>query len=804
MGMKKPFTIFLFWIGISTIYAQSTQVIQGKVIDKESKAALVSVSVRVLETNLGAISDTNGNFKISNVPLGKHRVVFTYLGYLSSSIPDVLVTSAKEVILLVEMEESAELVKEVSVEAKREHINEMALVSAKTFDVEEVDRYAGSRSDVPRMASNFAGVQGGDDSRNDIVIRGNSPEGVVWRIEDLDVPNPNHFNIPGTTGGPVTMLNNKTLANSAFYTGAFTAEYGNGVAGVFDIHLRNGNPDRYEFTGQLGFLGAELAAEGPISIKDGSSFLVAYRYSTLQFFELAHISIGTLSVPHYQDINFKLNFPIGKDADLTFFGIGGLSNIDLVVSKLSNFSPDLYGETDRDQYYTSNTGILGIAFSYNINKNTYTKIVIGETANDIFENDNYVERDSNYKFESLKPVLGFDYRTVTTSTHWFLTKKFSARHILQFGIIDNLYNLKFIDSSREYPVNRPDWTYPNNFTGSANLLQAYIQFKYRPSDNVSITAGLHAQYLSLSQSKALEPRLAAKWVLDFSNALSFGYGLHSEAIPFYQYFSFVPSSENLNTGKLVNENVDFIRSHHFVLGFDHNFSNVWRMKIETYYQYLFNVPIETREGSSFTVLDQGADYLRYFPDTLVNKGTGYNYGLEFTLSKLFSRGFYMLFTASLFDSKAKGNDGVYRSTDYNSHYILNLLGGYETKIGTNTTLISGLKITFAGGRLYSPPDTAKSIAQSQFVPIDSKRNTLEFQPYFRTDVKLGVRINAKKITHEIGLDLVNIFNTMNVLSDTYSIPTTGKGTFFYTYQLGFLPLFYYRVDFGFEKKKASN
>jgi len=474
----------------------------------------------------------------------------------------------------------------------------------------------------------------------------------------------------------------------------------------------------------------------------------------------------------------------------------------LIVSNLQNFSAQEYGESDRDQYFTSNTGILGASYSYNINPTTYTKIVIAETGNDIIANHNYVFRDpTTFKVDSLKNILGYDYKTSATSLHWFINKKISPKHTIQAGVINDLYHINYVDSTRQYPVTRPDWQYRNNFNGYTDLVQAYIQYKYRPSDNVTVTAGLHAQYLTNSQSKALEPRAAVKWILDNSNSLSLGYGLHSEALPFYQYVSFVPSSSIINPGMstLANYKIDFIRSHHIVAGYDHNFSNTIHLKIETYYQYLFNVPIETRPGSSFSALDQGSDYSRNFPDTLKNTGTGYNYGLELTFSKSFINGYYFLFTGSIFDSKAKGNDGVYRNTDYNSHYTLNLLGGYEHKLWTNSTLILGIKVTYAGGKLYSPPDIAASNAVGDYIPIDNERNTLEFHPYFRTDVKLGIRINGRKVTHEIALDLVNVFNTQNVLSYTYSIPVTGQGQFFYTYQLGFLPLFYYKIDFGFGK-----
>lgn len=783
------------------LYAQHVQTLKGTVVDVETKVRLVGVSVGIIDVkpSIGNVTDENGNFAIAGVPVGKHTVQLTYVGYKTVTIPNVLVTSAKEVVLNVEMEESATNMKEVTVSGKRDKVNDMAMISVRAFDIQETERYAGSRADPARMAANFAGVLGADDSRNDIIIRGNSPQGVLWRLEEIDIPNPNHFGVAGTTGGPVTILNNKTLATSDFFTGAFPSEYGNSTAGVFDLKMRNGNKDRYEFTGQLGFLGTELAAEGPISKKNGSSFLVTYRYSTLKLFEGLNIKIGTNSIPNYQDAAFKLNFPLSKKTNLSFFGVGGLSKIDLIVSNSNDKPEELYGESDRDQYFGSNTGVVGGVLGHNINTSTYTKLIVAQTYNRNRANHDKVFRNANYEVDSLKNILGYNFVTNTTVLHWYVNKKISAKHVVRAGVINNYYMIDYVDSSRQYPPTRQDWQYRLDYRGNTNLTQGYVQYKFRPDDNWTVTAGVHAQYLSHNGSKSIEPRVGLRRTTAHSGTFSFGYGLHSQMQQLYQYFAQVPGvmptlRQNLDMG--------FTRSHHLVGGYEYAFSKTVRMKTEIYYQYLFNVPIETRVGSSFSGLNQGASFSRVFPDKVVNKGTGYNYGLELTLEKSFSKGYYFMFTGALFDSKARGNDGVYRNTDYNGRFATNLLAGYEKKLGKNSTLLSGVKLTYTGGRLYSPPDVAASSQLGDYVVIDSQRNTLQFPNYFRADIKLGVRINRAKLTHEIAFDLVNILGTKNVLSLTYSDDLAQLGQYPFTkqYQLGFLPLFYYKVDFGLRRK----
>ncbi len=785
-------------------FAQLTQTVKGTVVDKELHIPLegVAVSVTDVEGKPGMVTNELGVFSIGNIPVGKHSIRISYLGYQPVELNDVLVTSGKEVVLTVEMEEVANKIDEVTINAKREHINDMAIVSAKTFDVIETERYAGSRADPARMASNFAGVQGADDSRNDIVIRGNSPQGVLWRLEGVDIPNPNHFAVPGTSGGPVSMLNSKTLGNSDFFTGAFPAEYGNATGGAFDLKLRNGNADKTEISAQFGFLGTELAAEGPISKKNGSSFLVAYRYSTLKLFEGLNIKIGTSSVPNYQDATFKLNFPLGKKkkGNLSLFGIGGLSRIDLIVSNLTEQPEELYGESDRDQYFYSNTGVVGSSFSYIINSNTYTSLTVAQTVSKIGAHHDKVFRGADFEVDSIKSIL--DYTNVVRSTvaHWSINRKFGAKHTVKAGIVNTYYDLDLIDSNRQYPPTRQNWEHRSDFSGGTNLAQGYVQYKFRPNDKLTATAGLHGQYLTHNGSVAIEPRAAMKYRMNNTNSFTLGYGLHSQMQQLYQYFAHLPQN---TSAQMHNYDIGFTRSHHFVAGYDHRFGNVLRVSTEAYYQSLFNIPVETRAGSSFSGLNQGNSFVRSFPDTLQNTGTGYNYGLELTVEKQFSRGYYFMFTGSVFNSQAKGNDGIYRSTDYNTGFATNFLGGYEYKLSKNSTIISGIKVTYAGGQLYSPADDAASNAIGDYVVIDSLRNTLQFSNYFRTDLKLGVRLNRKKVTHEIAFDLVNVFGTKNLLNLTYSSDLAAQGStdpYIKQYQLGFLPLFYYKLDFGVGEK----
>ncbi len=795
--MRLFFSSFCFFL-FSVLFSQNiTQTLRGKVVDAISKSELPGVQIVVYKDSVktgAAQTDANGIYKTQNVPIGRITVKASFLGYHSAAFK-IDLTSGKEFILNFEMEESVVKVNEVVITAssKGEVRNEMATVSARTFTIEETNRYAGSRSDPARMASNFAGVQGSDDSRNDIVIRGNSPMGLLWRLEGVDIPNPNHFAIAGSTGGPVSIINSKTLENSEFYTGAFPAEYGNCNAGVFDLKMRNGNNEKHEFTGQFGFLGTEIAAEGPLSKYSGSSYLLSYRYSTLKLFDALHIKIGTDAVPSYQDGAFKLNFPGKKGSNFSLFGIGGKSSVNILVSTYKEPSEDLYGDNDRDQYFGSSMKVGGAVYTKSLNEKTFIKIVAAHSISESHAHHILVVRDSSFSITGMIPQMGYQYIEQKSSLNLTLNRKFSSKASFKTGVMVNYYNFDLVDSVRVQSTG--SFKTRDDYKSGTALLQGFIQYRIKYSDRLVFTAGLHSQYFEVNGSSSIEPRAGMKWDLKKNQTLSAGVGMHSQMQPTYIYFTHLIDA----AGHYVwhNKNLGFTRSVHNVVTYDWAVSQNLRLKAEAYYQYLYDVPVDIHP-SSFSLLNQGSGYDRFFPDTLTNKGNGQNVGVELTIEKFFSKDFFFMITGSVFDSKYKGSDGFDRNTDFNGNFAVNGLLAKEFRLGSNknSVLTTGTKITYAGGRRYTPADTLASAAASEIVGIDSLRNKQRFKNYFRWDVKLGFRANRKKVTHELGLDLVNVLSTKNVLSLSY-VPNPKDPTDVVkeNYQLGFLPLFYYKLDF---------
>lgn len=330
----KLFLLCFSILFITSAYSQEiTGTIRGSVIDELSEEPIIGAKVVLLNTNplKRVLTDYDGQFKLANIPVGRHSIQVTYYGYKPIIISNLEVLT-KELNLEVKMVDYVKNLGAINVKASKQDklVNDLVTNSSRSFSIEESQRYAGSLGDVARMAQNFAGVQGADDSRNDIIVRGNSPTGVLYRLEGVDIPNPNHFANFGTTGGPVSMINPNMLAKSDFLTGAFPAEYGNANAGVFDLHLRNGNNQKYEFLAQMGFNGFEGMVEGPFSQNSKASFAINYRYSALKLLSLMGIKFGSSSIPKHQDATFKINIPT-KNSLTTIFGLGGISEVELLA-----------------------------------------------------------------------------------------------------------------------------------------------------------------------------------------------------------------------------------------------------------------------------------------------------------------------------------------------------------------------------------------------------------------------------------------------------------------------------------------
>lgn len=771
----------------SWLYSQDlTQSISGRVLDSQTEAPLAGAVVKVKNSDplLGARTDSGGYFRIEKVRIGRQTIEVSHIGYLPYSRENIFVTSSRETDLVIKLEESVVSLNEVMItdkQKKDESINQNAPVSARTFAVEETERYSGSIGDPSRMASNFAGITTLSDQRNDIVIRGNSPLGVLWRLDDIDIPNPNHFASFGASGGPISMLNNNLLTNSDFFTSAFPAEYGNALSGVFDLKMRTGSTRKYEFVTQVGMNGFELGAEGPI-VKNSSSFLINYRYSTLAIVDAMGFKVGIDAIPFYQDASFKITSGRTKLGNFALIGIGGYSYVNDFDSKkdLSRLSSGK-GE---DFTFGSGMGSVGLIHKLIINNklNIENILSVSYTLSHISE-DRFttLPPDPSPYFRQKSDETGIAYLTN-------LKYKPGPKNIFQAGISFQVLNYQFIDSIKStgnFLVNLDQ-------EGNYDLLKSYVQWQHKFTDDLISYSGLHFMLFTYNNKYSLEPRAGLKWSFYPGHSINFGFGMHGQLVP--RMFYIVESESSPGEIDPLNQNLGFSKSVHYVIGYNWLISKYLRLKLETYYQHLYQIPVK-RGAPVYSMLNFGDSYFDQLPiiDSLENKGTGTNYGTEMTLEKFLDKGYYAILTTSLYESKYRGYDGIERNTAFNGNYIINALAGKEFMIGKRNFLSLNLKITYAGSLRFIP-FSIEQTGTHQFVQnfdwsraYEERRND-----YFRLNGRLGYKLIMKKFSAELSVDLMNMTNHKDIFTEHFNSYT---GKMEYDYQFSFMPIGFLRFQF---------
>lgn len=774
MLLRTSFLIFaLCFYGKSAFAQQPVQIIKGTVVDRASKTPVAFANVAVMGTEplLGATTDIDGAFQIDKVPVGRYDIQVTYVGYESFVVREVQVSSAKTTVLAIELNESATTLNEVVVRprlSKEQALNATATLSARMLSVEEASRYAGGFDDPARLAASFAGVAS-NVGNNGIVVRGNSPKYLQWKMEGVEIPNPNHFaDLAAFGGGGLTALSSKMLANSDFFTGAFPAEYSNALSGVFDIFMRKGNNEKYEHAVEIGLIGIDASSEGPLRKGGQASYLFNYRYSTLSLLEpLLPENGGGVS---YQDLAFKFNFPTPKAGTFSVWGIG-LKDYSGQQIKQDSTLWQYYSDResqDVDQYM----GAAGFSHKFFFNDKTHIKTTLAATIGGI-----------NLSTERLNDELVVLPQNRINNKNWniiastYVNTKFNARHTNKTGLTLTglLYDMQLKNAIEP---GQPLQTLVDA-GGSSALIAAYSHSTFKLSANLTMNAGLNALYFALNGHYTIEPRLGFKWQFKPSQSISLAYGQHSRLERLNYYFT-----------QNDNKNLDFTRARHLIAGYDLNISEYMHLKIEPYFQYLSKAPVIP--DSSFSFINLQNDW--FFDQPLSNDGLGYNAGVDLTLEQYLHNGFYFMLTASLFDSRYKGGDGIWRNTRYNRNFLFNFLLGREWQLGKSkqNTFGANLRLSYQGGDRYSPVNTAASLARRDVVLDETLAFSQQLPASFSAHVTFSYQINKKNTTQEIALKIINVTGLKEFYGFRYNLLTNAVDEH---REAIFIPNLSYKVSF---------
>ena len=787
--------LIFFWTVVSISYGQkASQRITGTVVDKESRQPLPGANVFIKladqdSTIKGAVTDVDGRFALEGVPVGRHYLNCSFIGYNNWTSAYLELTSAKQLVVNIELTEAITTGEEVVITAKRmgsEVNNEFSSVSGRSFTPEETQRFAGSINDPGRMALSLPGTQiSTQDNENTIVVRANSPIGLSWRLEGIEIPNPNHFAEAGGSGGGISALSIYVLGSSDFLTGAFPAEYGNALAGVMDLKFKKGNRENREFRFQAGLIGLDFASEGPLSMKKKkASYVFNYRYSTLGILNQLGIHVvNPLTNDTFNDLSFNLYFPLNKKSHLTFFGFAGAS----AENKTAIMDPDQwknYGESYTYDFYTK-LGVTGLTYTHLIDENSYVYGVVSVGANKITENDDSLSLDL------IKTrVRNEHYLNGKVTTSWSYNRKLGKANNLKAGF--QLSDL-FYDVFREdYDNGIKKLRLQLDGNGTAVLAQPYVMMKSQLGSSVTLQTGLNSLYFSQTKNFVLEPRLGLQIALPAASSINMAYGLHSQVLPFQTYEAVITDSL---TGAYIgkpNQNLSLWRSHHFAVNFNKQFEGNVRIKVEPYYQSLFDIPVSVHPWSTYSLINQDRNFSG---DSLINKGTGHNVGVELTLEKSFSNRLFFLLSGSVYDSKYKTNNGGadrFYNTKYNSNFNSALTFGKEWELTNSRRLEIGGRILWSGGMRYTPYDEQRSIETGKPVYIYSETYAQQVKNYFRVDSRVALRKNAARFAWKLSLDIQNLTNYKNPQRPYFDRWT---GTVAYGFNTSIIPVISYTIDF---------
>ncbi|MDX2188587.1 MAG: TonB-dependent receptor [Bacteroidota bacterium] len=753
--MKFIKILFLLLFAVQTSFSQIISgVLRGRLTDKISKKPIINATILLQndKNSFSTFSDSTGQYIFENIALGRYTISASLIGYIGFKQEDIQIISTKESVLEIELEQTIQQLNEVEVKTKYAPLQNL---SERTFANEHAQRLAGTYFDPARMATVVPGVVTSQDFGNDVVIRGNSPSGVLWKIEGADVLNPNHLTNGSTpnerispSGGGVSMLSGQMVQNTKFMLGAYPAGYGNAMAGVFDVRFRKGNNKKREYTAQASLIGLEFAAEGPFSKKSKASYLINYRYSTLGLMALAGLDFGGQTFG-FQDLSFNISLPTKKLGHFTLFGLAGTSeNNFLIKDSTEKWKQDA---SERLMFtFQSSMMATGATHSVALSPKITLKNIISYSAQSANNESKFYNTKSTYitRFTD-QYAASLIYFTSFVQAKLGLRNNFEAG--IQYrlnGVILNAYSSKnlYNNSFEIYKIKQ------NN-----NLVQLYAKNRYTLATNADLEAGVQVSYLANNGALAIDPRLSFRYAPLLKHSFNISYAIVSQMQPLATYY--VPNQR----GELPNANLGFTRAHHFVLGHNYLINETYKLRTEVYYQYLFNVPVSKRD-SAFSMLN----YLQGFAlDTaLTNAGTGQNMGVDISLERTFYNGLYFMVGGSIYDSKYKALDGVMRNSLFNGNAMAHVAIGkewsWDTKKQKNKVIGINLRL-FTNGGFRSTPIIANTSSITGLAVYDSKNtNSNQIKNYFRGDIRVYYRINGPRSSQILAIDIWNVTNYDNV------------------------------------------
>jgi hypothetical protein len=767
------------------------QFINGYIIDADTKQPLKGVIVSISGLNINTESDSIG-FWSMQTPVGTYSVRFQLLGYESVIVSDVSVSAGKQRSLPVNMKESLTVLDEVVITPDARSYGQ---ISRLQINPAELSHVPGHANDPVRMLTAMPGINNTGDERNDLVVRGNSAIGVLWRIEGVEVFNPNHYALSGASGGAVSLLNKDILGVSSFYTGAFPAEFGNVFSGVFDVNFREGNANKYELSTEINNMDLNVVAEGPIPVKNRkSSFVAGFRQSTIPAFDIINKKYRELlgATPVFTDFSFKLVSRNKSGAKTVFWGMAGKSVLDLPANTGSNATPqNILAQTI--------TASSGLSHQFFIGKKVNVKAMLGTS---------YLKTDNGMSSGLYKYQIVDNSKSLSLGITSDI--KLNRKNVLKEGI-----NIRFMDLNLEKNTSSQYSTF--RIQKDVRTINAFTEWKHNFNQKLSMTSGAHYFLFSLNKHYRIEPRMSWSYSLKKYNfEIAVGEYSRQNPVPLY----FVRATDNEQTF-FPNQNLGFIKSRQAVFSFTGELVGNINFKTELYYQQHYDVAVAkqsyyTYDDEEQLYLFSSALNLSYYTEDIDqtniaydNTGKGYSKGIEGMIYFDDIHGFSMNISGSLIESKYYCRKGWY-NTLFNNSFTFKAFVGKKFNLNSKTILRTDVAMNWIGGRRYTPvdcdllydkyyyyyDDIIYQYKTPGFVIYDYSRYFAKRYPdYFRLDFKTSLIVNLKSATHIFALDIRNLTDHKNIYYRNIYF-RDGKVTSSTVNQLQFIPVVSYKLLFG--------
>ncbi|MCR9288623.1 carboxypeptidase-like regulatory domain-containing protein [Saprospiraceae bacterium] len=752
-----------------------TQTIRGTVKDATSGEPLIGAAIQILDlqTTIGTITDVNGIFLLANIPVGQRTLEISYIGYETFAKNDVL-NSAKEWNLDIELNPQIETFDVVIITPPKEPLNQTLVVSSRLISPEESERFPTSANDPGRMALSFPGVQLSKDNENAIVVRGNNSIGLLWRLEGVDIPNPNHFARIGSNGGGITVFSASILGESDFSSGGFSAEYGDVFSGVFDMNFRKGNTENREYTIRAGMLGLDISTEGPFKNKSGS-YLFNYRYSTLGILnDLGLHLVGERVDNTFQDLSFSIFLKQKKQqVQNKIWGIGGLSKETESIKDLEDWIA-IGDSTSRE--VQSDMGVLGWT------QNRYFKNQSSLKTTLALSGQNLVKKNNIHNRENETQLINDQHFTTNGLTlHSIYKTQLSKKIQLKTGLQASLKwhdiqydSLRVSDGSKRILMDEKS---------QINMVQPHAQLIWKFNARWTFNGGFHAQYYDLNEDFSLDPRLSVIHRLTEKQTLTLAMGRYTKNIPIGTHFVIINDQQP-------NRNLASIIAHHFILSYNHVFEKGFQFRTELYFQGLKDVPVGTQNEQTFSYINVVEGFVT---EPLHNLGKGRNYGLDISLEKYFRNQLFFLLNASIIESKYKAYNGNWYNTQFNSKLAASFTGGKEWKIKNANFFQLGWKGLLNIGQA-STPLIDETIKEDE-TPYDWSQAYADNAPtYYRIDIRLAFRKNKPNSSFLLALDLQNVTNRINKRPFGWNFSKENE-IWQRSNQAGLIPILSFKIDF---------